>query len=298
VNDQLAGVLPVISTPFRDDDTIDQLSLEREIDWLIDCEVDGLTIAMVSEVLKLGDAERRELTDMVVALAAGRCPVIASVGAESTRVAVTHARAAESAGVAAVMAIPPMAVALPDHEIERYYRAILDSVGVPVVVQDASGYVGRALPISLYMSLLESYGPERVLFKPEAVPIGPRLSELHSVSDGRARVFEGTGGLSLVDSYQRGIVGTMPGAEIPWAIVALWRALSSNDWPMINRIQGPLSALISIQTSLDSFIAVEKHLLVRQGVFESTHRRGPLGYELDQQTTAEVDRLVDLLRGA
>lgn len=37
-------------------------------------------------------------------------------------------------------------------------------------------------------------------------------------------IFEGSGGLALVDAYYRGIAGTMPGTDVPWAIVAFWQA--------------------------------------------------------------------------
>ena len=295
---QLAGVFPVISTPFTVDDEIDAVVLRREIDWLIDCDIDGLTIAMVSEVLRLSEGERKNLAELTVSYAGGRVPVITSVGAETTRAAITYATHAQEIGAAAVMAISPMAVSLPDDKIAHYFRSIIDSINIPVVVQDASGYLGRALPISLYVDLIDQYGPDRVLVKPEAAPIGPRLSALRDASDGRARVFEGTGGLMLVDSFARGIVGTMPGAEMPWALVALWQALTSVDEQRVARIHGVIAALISLQTSLDSFVAVEKHMLVRQGIFANTNRREPVGYELDHETAAHVDRLTDQLRAA
>ncbi len=295
---QLAGVFPVISTPFTVDDEIDAVVLRREIDWLIDCDIDGLTIAMVSEVLRLSEGERKNLAELTVSYAGGRVPVITSVGAETTRAAITYATHAQEIGAAAVMAISPMAVSLPDDKIAHYFRSIIDSINIPVVVQDASGYLGRALPISLYVDLIDQYGPDRVLVKPEAAPIGPRLSALRDASDGRARVFEGTGGLMLVDSFARGIVGTMPGAEMPWALVALWQALTSVDEQRVARIHGVIAALISLQTSLDSFVAVEKHMLVRQGIFANTNRREPVGYELDHETVAHVDRLTDQLRAA
>jgi 4-hydroxy-tetrahydrodipicolinate synthase len=50
--------------------------------------------------------------------------------------------------------------------------------------------------------------------------------------------------------------------------------------------------------NLDAFIAVEKHLLHRQGVFPSTRVRGPVGFRLDAETAAEVDRLFDLVFAA
>lgn len=294
----LAGVLPVISTPFTAEDTIDETTLLREIDWLVAHDVDGLTIAMVSEVLRLSDDERRHLTSMVVTMAGGRLPVIASVGAESTRGAVRFALHAAEAGAAAVMAIPPLAVSLPDAQIEAYYRAILDAIDIPVVVQDASGYLGRALPVTLYVDLLQRYGPDRVQFKPEATPIGPRLSALRDATGGTARVFDGTGGIALVDGYRRGVVGTMPGPEVPWALVALWRALRDGDQHAIDAINGLLASLVSVQSSLDSFVAVEKHLLVEQGIFTDARRRLPHAFDLDPETADEVDRLAALLRDA
>ena len=111
-------------------------------------------------------------------------------------------------------------------------------------------------------------------------------------------MFEGSGGIALVDSYRRGVVGTMPGAEVCWALVALWDALGRGDRQRIDAINGPLTALISVQAGLDGFIAVEKHLLVRQGVFRSTRVRGPVGYRLDPESRYEVDRRFDLLREA
>jgi 4-hydroxy-tetrahydrodipicolinate synthase len=154
------------------------------------------------------------------------------------------------------------------------------------------------MPIGMQAQLLQEYGPERVLYKPEASPIGPKLSELRDATAGRARVFEGTGGIALVDSYQRGIVGTMPGADLIVPLVALWKALEAGDIQRADQIHGPLAALISMQTSLDAFLAVEKHLLYRQGIFRNTRVRGPVGFHLDDETRREVDRVFDRLLAA
>ena len=78
-----------------------------------------------------------------------------------------------------------------------------------------------------------------------------------------------------MDSYQRGVVGTMPGADLITALVPLWRALTRGDMARARQIHGPLSSLITLQNSLDSFLAVEKHLLVRQGIFKNEIVRGP-----------------------
>lgn len=294
----LAGVLPVFQTPYRADESIDFETLAREIDWLFAKGSAGIVMAMVSEILRLSDDERDQLARQACHLAEGKGAAIISVGAESSRVAERHARHAENCGATAVMAIPPVSIAIEEHELSDYYRRLLEVVSIPVIVQDASGYVGRPMSIDFQARLLDEFGPDRVLFKPEASPIGPRLSALRDATEGKARVFEGTGGIALIDSHQRGIVGTMPGADLITAIVPLWKALEAKDLERAARIHEPLSGLISLQTSLDGFLAVEKHLLIRQGIFRNELVRGPRGFVLDEETRREVDRLFDRLMDA
>ncbi|MEX2187689.1 MAG: dihydrodipicolinate synthase family protein [Pirellulales bacterium] len=292
-----AGVIPVFQTPYRDDESIDYAVLEREIDWLFDNGADGIALAMVSEVLRLSTEERRELAAAACSLTRRRGSVVISVGAESTRLAVDLARHAQGCGADALMAIPPVATALDDAAALGYFSAIARAVDLPLIVQDASGYVGRPLPISLYAKLLAEFG-QRILFKPEATPIGPRLTALREATGGAARVFEGTGGMALVDSFRRGIVGTIPGADLIRGIVALWQALTAGDEARAYQLSLPISALVTLQTSLDAFLAVEKYLLVKQGVFTNAHVRGPVGYVLDEETRQEVDRLYGLVMQA
>lgn len=293
---KIQGVLPVFQTPYHEDESIDFATLEQEINWLYDQGSDGIVMAMVSEVLRLSGEERRQLAEAACRFSQGRGVVVISVGAESTHTAVEYARHAESVGADAVMAIPPVSVAVAEDELKRYYERILQAIAIPVIVQDASGYVGKPMSIALQAGLFNQYG-ERVMFKPEATPIGPRLTALREATDGRAPVFEGTGGIALVDSYRRGVVGTIPGADLIDVLVALWRALQAGDERRIYQLSLPLSALIAIQTSLDAFLAVEKYLLVKRGIFKNTLVRGPVGYALDEETRQEVDRLFEQLMG-
>ena len=85
----------------------------------------------------------------------------------------------------------------------------------------------------------------------------------------------------------------MPGADLIRGIVALWRALLETNVKRINQLSMPIMALVSMQNSLDAFLAVEKYLLVKQGVFRNTIVRGPVGYALDEETRLHVDRLFD-----
>jgi hypothetical protein len=66
----------------------------------------------------------------------------------------------------------------------------------------------------------------------------------------------------------------MPAVDVVWAVSALWRAPVTGDDGTAYRIAGLLAMLVSLQTSLDSYVAFEKYLLVRQGVLESVIVRG------------------------
>ena len=90
----------------------------------------------------------------------------------------------------------------------------------------------------------------------------------------------------------------MPGAEVCWAIVAMWEALNRGDEETSYRISLPLTALLATQIGLDGYVAVEKYLLVKQKIFSTDARRPPLGFELDDVTAAHVDTLFELLATA
>ena len=293
----VSGVLPVFQTPFDEFGEVDFEALRREITWLLDEEAEGVVFAMVSEILRLSSYERDAVAAAACEYVGARGATVISVGAESTKVALVHARHAQLVGASAVMATPPALHRVSDDELFRHFMAIAESVEVPLIVQDASGYVGSSLSIDLQVRLHRELG-DRCMFKPEGPPIGPRLSELMDATSGRALAFDGTGGLHLVDNFRRGVVGTMPATDLVWAIVALWDALEESDVDRAYEIAGPLALLVSLQTNLDSFVAIEKHLLVVQDVIESSAMRGPVSNVVDDKTFAECERLMQLLRAA
>ncbi len=293
----LEGVFPVFQTPFHEDESIDFGTLEHELNWLISRGANGITMAMVSETLRLSSEERDKLASTTCAIVDDRLPVVISVGAESTHTAIRHIQHAEAVGASAAMAIPPTSGALNDRGLREYFEALLANSTIPLIVQDASAYVGRSLSTKLQSDLVNEFGPDRVIFKPEANPVGPKLSALREATKGQARVFEGSGGMALLDTFRRGIVGTMPGAEIIDAQVAFWRMLTAGDFERAAHLSEAIISLVTLQChSLDGFLAVEKHLLVRQGVFQSARRRGPTSFELDPETIAEVDRRYERLQ--
>jgi dihydrodipicolinate synthase/N-acetylneuraminate lyase len=294
---QIRGVVPVVHTPFLADDSMDYASLEREMQWALGLQIDGFCTGMVSELQRLTTDERNQLHQWLGEFDRGDRCFVASVGAESTTAAVEFAKAAVNHGADAVMAIPPSRVPLPADELKNYFAAIVEAIPVPVIVQDASGYVGAEIPLSVSCQLFEKYGSERIMFKPEANPLGTKLSALRDATQGQAAIFEGSGGISLMDSYSRGIAGTIPGMEFLEQVIYVWKALENGNVDAAYRAWFPLCALVSLQlqAGLDGFLAVEKYIMKRKGLFSTDRRRQPYEWEMDKETCLELERLLRFL---
>ena len=56
----IRGVLPVVQVPYSDDYAIDYSTLQRELEWLFACGVQGVVFGMVSEIFRITDADRPE----------------------------------------------------------------------------------------------------------------------------------------------------------------------------------------------------------------------------------------------
>jgi dihydrodipicolinate synthase/N-acetylneuraminate lyase len=289
------GVYSVVQTPLDENDNIDQSIFKREIDWLIECGVKGLVLAMVSEVMRFSADERRLQWQSALKIINKRVPLIVSVGAESTAIAISLAKSAQADGATALMATPPAIFPATSDEIYTYYSEIIEAVKIPLIVQDASNYMGQPLDLELYGNLIEKYGTERVQFKPEAKPVKERAAALQEIAHGQARIFEGQSGIDLLDTHPLGLVGTMPGGEIPWAIIKLWNALESNDLELAKSIHNLVSQLVAFQQNIDGYVAVEKYLLVKQGIFESVRQRGPVRTILSSEVKIEIDQIFEKL---
>jgi len=295
----LRGILPVVHMPYTESGDIDYAALRREVDYLFDVGANGLCLALVSDTLRLTARERQELPARLVDFAANRGPVIVSTGAESTAQAREFARAAEDGGAAAIMAIPPLSQPLLENQLRAYFEDLLEEVAIPLFIQDASSYVGQAMTVDFQVDMYRRHG-DRILFKPEASPLGPVISALRDGTGGRAAIFEGSGGILLIDSYRRGVTGTIPGVELLDGVVALWEALETGDDERAYAVYFPICAIISLQLQggLDGFIVIERYLMHKRGLFPNLLHRGPASYDLDAVTAGEIDRLYALLQKA
>ena len=108
--DNWSGIHIPIITPFKDDYSIDEDGLRRLVDYCIEEQkADGLVpCGTTGESPTLSHAEHHRVIDIVIKAAAGRVPVIAGTGSNSTREAIDMTKYAEQAGAAASLQVDPL----------------------------------------------------------------------------------------------------------------------------------------------------------------------------------------------
>ncbi len=108
---------------------------------MIDAGSHGLCIlANFSEQFALSDEERLRVQDTVLEHVAGRVPVIVTTTHFSTQICAQRSRAAQDAGAAMVMIMPPYhgaTIRVGERGIHEFYSRVSAAIDVPIMIQDA-----------------------------------------------------------------------------------------------------------------------------------------------------------------
>jgi len=197
------GTYTVTVTPFSDDGrSIDEVSLRRFVDWQIENGVHGLIpVASTGEFLSLSDAERRRVAEIVVEQAAGRVPVLIGAGAECTWDAVRYSLEAQDLGADGILVIPPFYSTPNDAELFAHYRAIGESVSIPVMLYNNPATSNVDM---LPAQVAELSKIDNVSYIKESTLDPTRVRDILRLSEGRISVF---GGIMGYESFLNGAVG-------------------------------------------------------------------------------------------
>lgn len=288
------GVMPVVIMPYDHNGDVHEHDFTRQVHHMLHVGCDGVVVGQVSEVSRLTARERFRVAELLAEACGSAGCAVMSTGGESIRMACEYSRQAEAAGCDALLVMHPAMAGLDDEEMFRYFAAVAESVSVPILVHHAKSLAKRPLSIAVQARLLEAYGAEKVQFKPEAQPSPPRLSELRDATSGRARIFEGDGGMMLADTFRRGLAGVIPATEIAEITVAIWRLLESGQEERARPIAYQLSYLMChMMNSIDCYLGIAKHLLHRRNLIGTTLIRPPLDFHVDTETLAEIEHVYD-----
>ena len=294
MNQLWRGIFTIPSTPFQENGEIDIPGFHRVVDFCIDCGAHGLVYPVnASEFTSLSDAERMQLSGVIVEQNAGRLPVIIGVAGITQEVAAKFARYAHDIGADGVIAMPPYIRREPLSEnlIFDYYQKISDEAEIPVFIQNYMPPIGTNMSAGFLLKLCREI--EHVSYvKEETVPSTIKLTEVVEANDGSCKgFFGGAGGRYLIEEYRRGSDGNMPGCHVTDVVVAFWNALEAGDEERAMYIYKEMAPLFFFEHQL---LGCYKEVLYRRGVIGCPLKRNGK-MPLDEISSKYLDEILETL---
>lgn len=135
----IKGSIPALVTPFKDG-AVDMDALKRLIDWQIEQGSTGLVpVGTTGESPTLSHAEHQAVIEATVEFAAGRVPVIAGTGSNSTAEAIELIRHAERVGADAALVVTPYYNRPTQAGLIAHYTALHDCCTLPIIIYNIPG---------------------------------------------------------------------------------------------------------------------------------------------------------------
>ncbi|WP_395647405.1 4-hydroxy-tetrahydrodipicolinate synthase [Terricaulis sp.] len=133
------GSIPALITPFRNG-TVDEQAFQAFVEWQIGQGSHGLVpCGTTGESVTLSFKEHVRVVELCVEAAAGRAPVIAGAGSNSTAHAIELAQACKTAGADGLLIVAPYYNKPSQDGLFAHYKAISDAVDLPIVAYNVPG---------------------------------------------------------------------------------------------------------------------------------------------------------------
>ena len=229
MNEHIFGIVPPMTTPFRDDDTIDETALRAETRHLIEtARVHGLAVGgSTGEGHALSTDELRRIAAVVTEEARGRVPVIAGIITDSTASAVARGLAVKDLGVAALQVTPVHYLFRPDDDaMVTHFDTLASRTGLPIIIYNVVPwtYLSPALlariirTVSGVIGVKQSAGDLKL------------LADLLQLVGGETRIMSAVDAL-LYPSFALGAHGAIAAilTAAPSLCVQLWDAVQAGD---------------------------------------------------------------------
>ncbi len=237
-----SGSLVALVTPMRPDGAVDFPCLKKLVDWHVEQGTDALVIAgTTGESATLARDEHVEVIRVAAGHAAGRIPVIAGTGSNSTTQTIELSKAVGSLPIAGYLLVVPYYNKPTQEGLVRHFSAIADALDKPIMLYNVPGRtvadmkpatVARLATHPRIFGIKEATGEiDRV--KAIAGLCGPEF-RLYSGDDATAREFMLLGGHGVV---------TVTGNVAPKTMAAMCHAALAGDAALAGELDSLLADL-------------------------------------------------------
>jgi len=229
VYEHIYGIVPPMTTPFRDDGTIDEAFLQADTRYMVDvAKVHGLAVCgSTGEGHTLTTAETRRITEIVIKEVKGRFPVITGIITDSTASAIERGKAVKDLGVAALQVTPPHYLFRPDDDaMLRHFEALATGTGLPIMIYNVVPWV--YLSPQLLTRIITDV--EGVIGVKQSAGDMKMLADLLILLGNRGRIMSAVDAL-MYPSFALGAHGGIAAilTAVPKLYMQLWGAMQAGD---------------------------------------------------------------------
>ena len=286
---KFSGVIPILATPFNNDESLDLVSWQRMIEFMVDMNVDGITIlGVLGESNRLSDHEREALIKSAVATVNKRIPVIVGTSHSGSHAATYLSQMAEDLGADAVMVTPAKEPVPNDERIVEYYRRIASGTTLPIVLQDHPASTEVHMSVPLILRIVKEVSSVACI-KAEAVPTPPKVRALREGLSRPVSILSGLGALYAPFDLEAGSDGFNTGFAFPEVLRALVTAARAKDFDRVHALYARFASLIVMEQQPG--LAIRKEILRLRGLIACNRVRHP-GATIAPAVAADVASLL------
>ena len=289
------GIIPAFYACYDANGAINPAAVREMTQWFIDQGVQGLYVGGSSgECIYQSKEDRKVTLENVMAVAKGKLTIIAHVACNNTADSQELAAHAESLGVDAIAAIPPIYFKLPPHAIAKYWNDISDAApNTDFVIYNIPQLAGVALTIPLLKEMLKN--PRVIGVKNSS----PATQDIQMFADEGCIVFNGPDE-QLISGLVMGAIGGIGGTygAMPKLYVELYRCVKAGEMAKALEIQNDCCRIIyKLCSGHGNMYGMIKESLRRLGAPDCGSVRAPLA-ELVEADYAIVDECVAMIKAA
>jgi 4-hydroxy-tetrahydrodipicolinate synthase len=295
-----SGAFTALITPFRNGE-VDVEALEGLVEFQIGHGVNGLVpCGTTGETPALSEEEDRVVVETVVRVAAGRVPLVAGTGSNSTDMAIKYTKMAEEVGADGSLQVAPYYNKPTQEGLFRHFTAIAESTDLPLILYNIPGRTSVTISVETMARLAEI---------PNIVGVKDSTLSMNMISDIRSACGEefdilsgddpmtlplvalgGVGVISVASNVAPGAVSDMVGAllggdwergrELHYELLPLFRALFVETNPIPVKTAASLLGLCSDEMRLPMIPLSGENLRTLQRAMEETSHLLPTPEEV------------------
>jgi len=195
------GSITALITPFADG-AVDESAFQSFVGWQIEEGTSALVpVGTTGESPTLSPAEHKRVVELCVEAAAGRVPVIAGTGSNSTEEAIDFTRHAKEAGASAALVVTPYYNKPTQEGLYLHFKSISEAVDIPIIIYNIPGRSIVNMSVDTMARLYELPGivgvkdatADLTRVSLQRAAMGPEFNQL-SGEDGTALGFMAHGG--------------------------------------------------------------------------------------------------------